>query len=107
MSLSKDEIEKVLKADLFKELGFDTMPLEERMRIADDMGRVVMQGIWLKIMESLSEKKQEELEKMMEGETTSETLISWLKVAIPNYERVIKEEVANYKSLLVSSVKKV
>ncbi len=104
--MNKDEIEKILGMDLFKELNLEDIEPEIKQSILDDAGYVVTRGIWIKMMEGLSEEKQIELSKMLENDPENvEAFTNFIKKEIPNYEDLAKEEVANYKSLLLAQVK--
>lgn len=105
--MDKKKIEELLKVDLFEELGLNMLSLEERVGLAEDMGRVVVQGIWLKIVENLSPEKQEELDSLLATSLEKpENIMAFLKKEIPKFDELVKEEIANYKSLLASSLKK-
>lgn len=106
MAFSKTEVDKILGTDLMKELGFDALPIDQKMRIADDMGKVVMQGIWLKLLEHLNESRQADLDKLLDSGVDGDQLVAFFKSAIPNYEDIVKEEIASYKSLLMQEIKK-
>jgi hypothetical protein len=104
--VQQKEIEEILKKDLFKELGLDDLSLEEKMGLAEDMGRIIIQGLWLRILENMSLEKQEELAQIVEKGESEEEIMNFLKKEVPNLEDLVKEEIAKYKSLLISEVNK-
>lgn len=104
--MNKDTIEKLLSTDLFKELGLEDIEPETKETILDDAGYVITRGFWIRITESLSEEKQNELADILKNDPeNAETITNFIKKEIPNYEDLAKEEVANYKSLLLAKVK--
>ncbi|HAS81006.1 MAG: hypothetical protein UR25_C0003G0171 [Candidatus Nomurabacteria bacterium GW2011_GWE1_32_28] len=104
--MDKKEIEKLLSTDLFKELNLEDIEPEIKQTILDDAGYVITRGIWIKIIESLSEEKQNELANILKNDSeNAEAIANFIKKEIPNYEDLAKEEVANYKSMLLAKVK--
>jgi len=104
--MDKDTIEKLLSTDLFKELGLEDVEPEVKEAILDDAGYIITRGIWIRITESLSDEKQNELADILKNyPENAETITDFIKKEIPNYEDLAKEEVANYKSLLLAKVK--
>lgn len=105
--MDKKKIEEILKTDLFEELGLNMLSLEERVGLAEDMGRVVVQGIWLRIVENLSPEKQGELDSLLATSLERpESVMAFLKKEIPKFDELVKEEIASYKKLLVGQHKK-
>ncbi len=103
MALDKTKVEELLKKDLFKELGLENVSYEERMGLLDEMGKVAMDGIWLRLLEHLTEADQAELEKLTDASDDPAAFMGFLKKKIPNLEDVIKEEIASYKSILLGA----
>jgi hypothetical protein len=101
----KKEAENILNLDLFKELGLDSFSTDEKMGLMEEAAKVVIGQIWLRIAESLSPSKQKELDDLLLA-GNQEGIEKFLKSEIPNLEELVKEEIASYKSLLISSIKK-
>ncbi len=101
--MDKETIEKFLGMNLFKELGLEDIEPEIKQSILDDAAYVTTRGVWIRIMESLSDDKQTELSEMLKNDPeNTEAISSFIKKEIPNYEDLVKEEVATYKSLLLA-----
>lgn len=75
----------------------------------------IIQGVWLKILESLPKEKieeltpiLEELEKKQENEivSASKKLIEFLEKELPDYQSLIKAEINNYKSRFLKALEK-
>jgi len=98
MALDKTKIEELLKVDLLKELGLDnSLDDESKMGILENMSLVLMYGIWIRLFESLSDEKQAEFSELLSKNPNSvEAIAEFLKKEIPNYEDLIKEEIALY-----------
>ncbi|MGC9046544.1 MAG: DUF5663 domain-containing protein [Minisyncoccia bacterium] len=106
MSLNKQEIENLLKIDLFQELGLNSLDDDTKQALLDDMMFVIVRGSWIKLMERLNEEQQNILSDMLEKTPEDiDAIIEFLQKNIPEYEDVIKEEIANYKSLLLAKAK--
>ncbi len=107
--MDKEKIEELLKIDIFQELGLSDLPEETRNILLDDMTRVIIQGILLRIFENLSPEKQTEFSELFDkvalGEVDSSAIIDFIQTEIPNFEDLLNEEIANYKSLLISNIK--
>lgn len=107
--MDKQKIEEMLKVDLLEALGFKPEDLENN-EVAELLAKaefVVGRGIWIKIFESLVENKQEELSSLLEtSPEDQEAITAFLQRELPNYENIIKKEVARYKELLISKMKK-
>lgn len=102
MDLNKTRIEELLQKDLFKELGLDGMPTEEKLGLAADISKVVMQGVWLKVMRNLAPEDQAELEKMDASGAEPNAVQKFIESKIPNLEDLIKEAVAEYKEMMLA-----
>jgi len=101
--MNKEQIEKILGMNLFKELNLENIEPEVKQTILDDATYVISRGIWIKIIENLNEEKQNQLAEMLQKEpNNAETITEFIKKELPNYEDLIKEEVANYKSALLA-----
>jgi len=103
MALDKAKVDELLKKDLFEGLGLQDAPYEERMGLLDEMGKVAMDGVWLRILDSLNDADQAELEKFTDTDPAPEAFIEFLKKKIPNLEEIVKEEIASYKSILLGA----
>ncbi|MBI5732551.1 hypothetical protein HY967_01145 [Candidatus Jorgensenbacteria bacterium] len=105
MALDKTKIQELLKIDLLKELNLDGLPLGEKLGLMDDMARLVIEGVWIKILENLTATQRDELETLFQSGAAQETIIAFIQKAVPNYQDLAMEEVASYKDVLLSGVK--
>ena len=101
--MDKTKIEELLKVDVLKELGLDDLDADSKQSLIDDAGYVMIRGAWIRLFEALSDAKQEELSKLLEDDPeNTEAIIAFLKKELPNYDDLIKEEIASYKSILLA-----
>lgn len=104
--MTKEQIEKILKLNLFEELGLEDVEPEVKQAVLDDANYIITRGIWIRMTESLSEEKQNELAEILEKDPeNAERITAFIKKEVPNYEDLAKEEVANYKSVLLARPK--
>lgn len=101
MALDKAKINELVEKDLFKELDLQSLPAEDRAGVLDEMGKMVLEGIWLRIFDNLSAEDEAALEKVVDESESPEEIMKFLTGKIPNFEDVVKEEIANYKSILL------
>lgn len=103
MALDKAKINELVEKDLFKELDLESLPAEDRAGVLDEMGKMVLEGIWLRIFDNLSAEDEAALEKVVDESEGPEEIMKFLTGKIPNFEDVVKEEIANYKSILLGA----
>ncbi len=94
--------DEILNADLFKELGLENLSPEEKKNVVDEAFKVIMQGLWVRVLEHLTPEEQADVEAKIEGVTDPVEFVSYLKTKVPNLDELLKEEIANYKSVLLA-----
>lgn len=106
--MEKQKVEELLKMDLAEALGFTEEDLKDKevQEVIAQAEFVIIRGVWLKVFELLSEDKQEALASLLEKNPEDQKLIiDFLQKELPDYENIIKTEVANYKERLISKSK--
>lgn len=68
------------------------------------MIKTVWQMILVRILEILNDKQKDELYELMNSKDP-EFVNNYLKSVIPDYDNLVKEEIAEYKKILISSIK--
>jgi hypothetical protein len=101
MAIDKTKIDSLLSRDLFKELNLESLSSEERAGMLGEMGKVALEGIWLRVIENLSAEDQVAFEKILEENESAEAMMAFLTAKIPNLEAIVKEEIANFKGILL------
>ncbi|MFA6364822.1 MAG: hypothetical protein WCW78_00270 [Candidatus Paceibacterota bacterium] len=99
--MNQSRIDELMKIDLFEALNIDGLSAEKKLEAMDEIAQVAMKGIWLKILENLSEEEQEQLNLLLDKEPSPEELTTFLKTSIPDLENLIKGEIASYKAMLL------
>lgn len=74
--MNKEQIEKILGMNLFKELNLEDVEPEIKQTILDDATYVISRGIWIKIIENLSEEKQNQLAEMLQKEPNNAEIVT-------------------------------
>ena len=87
-----------LKQNIIKELGLDTLSPEDQEEAILNIGRIIFQGVLIKVMGEMSEKEKDEFEKILtEKPDDEDAILEFLKSKIPNLDEVVNEEVAKFK----------
>ena len=101
--MDKAKIEELLKVDLLKELKLEGLDELAKQGVVDDAVYIIVRGAWIKIFEALSSEKQAEFSKILDGSPEdADAILGFLKKEVPNYEDIIKEQIAEYKSVLLA-----
>ncbi|MCX6788614.1 MAG: DUF5663 domain-containing protein [bacterium] len=100
-----NKINSLISVDLVAELGLQSLPLEQRTAMLAQISDIIMKGVWLKVMDLLTEAQANELEKIYDT-SNPEEMYAFLQKEIPGFEDIIKAEVASYKEMMLSSFKK-
>ncbi len=100
-----NKINSLISVDLVAELGLQSLPLEQRTAMLAQISDIIMKGVWLKVMDLLTEAQANELEKIYDT-SNPEEMYAFLQKEIPRFEDIIKAEVASYKEMMLSSFKK-
>lgn len=95
-------VKKYLNTNLFEGLGLDNVTPEERLRFIDSFGTVVQSRLVLRLMKELSDDQQAELEKLMQQHPNEDTAVSgFLQSEVPDFQKMVEEEIATYKKQLL------
>ena len=102
--MTKQEIEEILKVDLLEELNLKDLSFEDKMLMLSQITEIVFQNVWIRILEILKDDQLSVLEEkiFLNEFKTPEEFNNYLKNLIPNLDDLIKEEIANYKKILLT-----
>ena len=85
-----------LNLNLLQELGLNDLPAERKQQLAEKMTRVVEGRLTLQIKDALSE---EDWQKFLQlSEMNDEVALVYLQQNIANFDLMVQETVAQYKS---------
>ena len=87
-------MDEILKKDLIKELGLDKLTGEQQEEIFGQIGTVLLEGIMSRAISMLSGAEKDELNKITDEENSAGKMLGFLKEKIPNFEDIVKEEIA-------------
>jgi len=85
---------------IMKELGLEKLPQEKQEELLVKMGEVILKKMFLETVEKLDEDGQKHFEKMLENKSTPEEIEEFLKVKIPDYEKILEKIVGDLKEEL-------
>lgn len=105
-TMTTSVIQKYLTADLFKELGVDNLSEEERIHFLEGLGNVLQSRLTFRLMRELSEPAKEKFEELLQKNPNDDIAIAqFLSGALPNFQQIAEEEVAQYKKELIDRMK--
>lgn len=88
----------VLREDLAKELGVETLPPEEQERLIDMAIETLIKEIYIQTVEKLGEAGGKEYEALVAREGSTETeMTDFLKARIPDYDNFVAKIVMDFK----------
>lgn len=94
-------IQKYLLLNLFDKLGLDAMTPDERKAFVESFGNVIQSRVMLRLMKELSDEQKDKLDKILsDNPEGSPALADFLKTDVPQFPRMVEEEVAGYKKQL-------
>lgn len=99
-------MDEILKQNIIKDLGLDKLPPEKQEETILTIGRLIFQGVVIRVMSLLGEKDKDEFDKLLsEKIEDEEAVLNFLKSKIPNLEELVNEEVAKFKKESVDFMK--
>lgn len=78
-------------------LELEKLPLEERQEIILRVGALIYQNVLMRVMEIMTEKDQDEFEKLLDKNAGPEDIFAFLKEKINDFEKIIEEEAIKFK----------
>lgn len=91
-------ITELLNINLVKELGLDSLPIEKKEALMNQMMETVESRINLEVLSTLTEDQKKELDKVLDS---NGDMLNFLKNTIPNFELMVAETIANFKKELM------
>jgi hypothetical protein len=94
-----------LAKDIIKEWGLESLPQNKRAEVVERIGRMIYQAILVRSLDILSEKEQNEFDKLLDNdETTPQDVMAFLHSKIPTFEMLLGEEREKLKTDMLSPV---
>jgi hypothetical protein len=92
-----------LQQNILKELGIDGLPPERQEEILTVMTEAIFKRITLRLLDGLSEEQQKQFEEIANfGDP--EKISQFFAANVPNYEKVIQEEVVRFKNDMTATI---
>ncbi len=87
-----------LSKEIIKEWGLQSLPAEKQEEVVERIGRLIYQAILVRSLDILSEKEQDDLDKILDqDETTPQTVFAFLESKIPTFQDLLRDEKASLK----------
>jgi len=91
----------ILTEDFMRELGIDQLSEDEREETMARIGKLVFEGVMIRVIDSLSEEDQKNLQNIINEEInaqeTSDKILEFLRSKINNLDQIIDEEINVFK----------
>ncbi len=87
-----------VRTHIINAFHLDGMPEEKQNEMISQIGELVFQGVMLQALQSMTEDKQNEIEKMLDKDLDPEALFAYLEKEVPNLQEIIEREVAEFKA---------
>ena len=86
-----------LANNLVQELGLDALPEEKKISLLSAMTESVLNRITVEVLSRLSEEDQAQLLSLQQNPPAPETIESFLKTKIPDYDKIQETVVREFK----------
>jgi hypothetical protein len=91
-------MDDTIKKTIINDLGLGALPADKQEETLMRVGKMIFQGVLMRITENLTEEAQGELETLLGAEKPEEeALLAFLTKNVPNLEEIVKAEVARFK----------
>lgn len=90
-------MKKILKQNIVKELGLDLLSAEDQEKALLSIGKIIFQAVLIRIMEVMSVKDKDELDKLLSKKIGEEELLTFLQSKEPNLDKIVEAEVIKFK----------
>ena len=87
-----------IEKNIIEILGLENLPREEAEEILIRAGTVIYENVLLRVMETMTEKDQDDFEKILDAEGKPEEIFSFLKERVKDFEKIVKEEAEKFKN---------
>lgn len=98
-------MKNILPSDIVAEWGLSKLSDELQLEMVERIGRIIYQALLVKSLDVLTEKEQEEFDKLLDIDTTTpDDVLAFLQKKIPNFEKIVLEERNKLKNELLITV---
>ncbi len=91
-------MDTILQDNIIKDLGLDVLPESEREEALMSIGKMVFQGVLMRVLDEMSDEDAEAFGKLMEEKPDDQqAFLNFLQSKVPNLDEIVKEEAMNFK----------
>lgn len=91
-------MQDIIKKNIIEDLGLDKLPQKDQEEMLLMIGRLIFQGVIIRVMSLLSEKDKDDFDKLLsEKIEDEEAVLKFLESRVPNLNEIINDEVASFK----------
>lgn len=91
-------MEDILKQNIIKDLGLDSLPEEEQKEAFLKIGEIIFSGVLSRVLDELSDEEASEFEKIIsETPDDEEAVMNFMKAKVPNLDEIVNEEITKFK----------
>jgi len=94
---------KKLKENIIKNLGIDQLPEDKKEEVLMLMTEALLKRILITTLEKIPANKKEEFDEIFKSKD-SEKINEFLSNNVPDYEKMLKNEIENFKEEMKSTV---
>lgn len=87
-----------IQNNIIEILELENLPKEDRDETLIRIGALIYQNVLMRVMEQMSEKDQDDFEKILDNEGTPQEIFSFLKNSVKDFEKIIIEETEKFKN---------
>ena len=98
MNTQNNEEFKKIRENIIVMFGIDKMPEEKREEVINSIGKIIFQGVLIRVLPLLEESDLKEYEKLVENETPPDELMGFFIEKVPGFLEIVNDEVENFKS---------
>lgn len=91
-------MQQIINRDIITEFGLDKLAPERQQELFGKIGELIFQGVLIRVLDSMSEEKQAELNSFLEaaGEDGGK-IVSYLEANVPQFNEVVEQEIIKFK----------
>jgi len=87
-----------IEKNIIEVLGLENLPKEEAEEILIRTGAIIYENVLLRVMETMTEKDQDDFEKILDNKEKPEEIFSFLQNRVKDFEKIVKEEAEKFKN---------
>ena len=85
--------------DIIAELGLDFLPAGDRTRVAERIGSVIYQAVLLRVLDELTNEKEEEFERLLAKDPDDmKAVFAFFRENVTDFDGIVEEEIARFKA---------